>query len=343
MGSKKAIAALRSCNPEIWEQYVLTYEKEDEKFSNNYSTPDKKIIDLTQEDLSGYNFSKIKLSDIDFTKTNLSNCNFKNTEIKNCIFSECKLVGTDFSDAFFEGNRFIDCECNSGTSFKNIKSENGVFGGPFKNVDFRDADLALNSFVGAKFLGADLRGTRLRQASLGRTVWQDAIIDKKTDFTLAFFLDHDATNDKSEFITYPKWFSWQKTRKIGSLPIFGFSWVSLLASLFVVNTIGTISTIYPVIFTNFIPYEMTEIIASTLFLAFGSTIYRLGCPEEIQEFTEIRWVFEHRHPRIQYISKSLQKTGGHLLSLLLLAVGGGIGLLIVSTRITTAFIYIFFT
>ena len=56
------------------------------------------------------------------------------------------------------------------------------------------------------------------------------------------------------------------------------------------------------------PLRSQLIVISSLLLVAGSTLYRVGCPARVQEFSETEWVEAHGHPRLLYISDSLSRS-----------------------------------
>jgi len=54
-----------------------------------------------------------------------------------------------------------------------------------------------------------------------------------------------------------------------------------------------------------IPDRTTLLFVSSIFLAIGSTIFKVACPSRIQEFSETQWVEQHGHPRLHYLAVSM--------------------------------------
>jgi len=64
------------------------------------------------------------------------------------------------------------------------------------------------------------------------------------------------------------------------------------------------------------------ILLDSVILAIGTTIYRLWCPHRVQEFSETRWVEEHRHARLLYFQASWSRKPAQWLALLFTTAGG---------------------
>ena len=89
------------------------------------------------------------------------------------------------------------------------------------------------------------------------------------------------------------------------------SWVSLGVSLTVINLIGFVNEDPNL--SAWIPFDVPYplrsvlVLISSILLVLGSTVFRLGCPTRIQEFSESQWVEAHRNPRPLYLSESLNR------------------------------------
>jgi hypothetical protein len=130
------------------------------------------------------------------------------------------------------------------------------------------------------------------------------------------------------------------------MPFFGVSWFAFFAALATVNGLGWFNSWLIAHREAFnveagfpIPDRMFWILLDALLLVSGSTMYRIACPERIQEFSEIQWVEEREKARIQYWAESWSKLGWSVTTLILLALGAVIAFVLVVERVGHAFWY----
>jgi uncharacterized protein YjbI with pentapeptide repeats len=294
------------------------------------------------------NYNDTSFKKIVFTSCILKNCIFINCSfeagqlgcalLSNCNFSRSKFIGFPISISKSDGKN-IFYECDIGSSLQ----------GDLNNFNLRRANAKDVYVNNSSFLCADLRGTNLVDSNLAGTNWKFAKIDRFTNLTNTKFDNHPVTRDDSEHIKFSwwgrKWFNWSAIRAIGSLPIFRFSWAFFIFSLVVINTIGYLNETRPVVIEGLstsipIPHNLYLIVLSTLSLSIGGFFYSFCCPEKVKSFTVEQWVFEHKLPRIEYISQGLQKPYLLAFTILFLTLGGIIGLYLIGKSVFQALLYV---
>ena len=55
------------------------------------------------------------------------------------------------------------------------------------------------------------------------------------------------------------------------------------------------------------PLRMELILLDSILLVLGTTLYKLFCPDTIQEFSEVQWVSQHHQPRLIYFREMWRK------------------------------------
>lgn len=132
--------------------------------------------------------------------------------------------------------------------------------------------------------------------------------------------------------------SWSLVRVVGALPLFGASYVGIVAIItwsFIVQwyngQIYQFKEMHPSIEkTPVIDYlrtlpvsrEMGLMLVALFLLAIGATMYRLLCPEIVAEYTENQWTNELRHERFTYRVHAFRRPIARWLCGLLIVSGG---------------------
>jgi uncharacterized protein YjbI with pentapeptide repeats len=351
--------ALINLNSNDWNLYKKNLTSANFDEPHYLGINQRNILSIIEKDISGKDFSDFDLSDINFIKSDLSNCKFLNCSFNGSQIQNCIIYNTDFSHSDFREAAVLNCKCNNNTKFISILADDTKNKNPFttrfisnfEGVDFKNANFNGIELSESSFLNANLDGTTFRRSNLSNTSWQNAIISEKTDFQLANFSGHSVTRDKSDLIKFsPKnrnWlFNWGSIRFISTVPLLEFSWITFLVCLFIVNSIIYFNETTPKVIDGLneipIPLQLIYTIISSLLLAFGSTIYKFFCPEQVKQFSFVEWVYEHGHPGVQYLSYTLQKPNWQKVSITLSLIGAIIGLTIIATKIFSIFIYIFY-
>ena len=171
------------------------------------------------------------------------------------------------------------------------------------------------NFSGADLSVANLSGADLNAAELSKVVFTKTKINHHTKLAaIRFSPEHPVSYDGSDTIRMSfldRLVNWAKLRKIGQFPLFGVSWAAFALSLTVVNFLGAINAglvrfgwaTVPIP----MPLRMELILLDSILLVLGTTLYKLFCPDTIQEFSETQWVSQHHQPRLIYYREMWRK------------------------------------
>ena len=146
--------------------------------SQLYSTASFKEKDLSEivlsnNDLTGWDFSEQNLTGASLSSATLENVDFSNANLTNTSFTHSTLTGTDFSDATVNGasfgsttsRGFTALQLYSTASYKNkelrgiILDSNNLSGWDFSGQNLAGAYFYLSTQTGTDFSFADLRGS----------------------------------------------------------------------------------------------------------------------------------------------------------------------------------------
>jgi len=338
LSTEKAIEALHS-GREAWEEFCRNDKNprnsstiRDQSFSNkDFSKYQFKGLQFKHVTFDHCDFSGAKFDFSHFGVCTFNNCSFQNAEFKNASLSHAKANNTNFSNAYFGKN-------------SNLGSN-----GAFEVCNFEGIQILASNSEKSSFNECNIKNTKFGRSNFASVIWTKCLINRNTDFEFSDLSGSLITKDTSETTRYGNllrkyYFNWRFIRAIGNFPILGFSWIVFLSSLFLINTIGAINELDPPLLDGMedlpIPYDALWILSSSLLLALGSTIYSICCPGEVKSFSETQWVYEHNHPRMEYLVSALQKPIWQAISVLSLTAGTLMGLILVGGRILNAFQYV---
>lgn len=354
--AKNILAQFEKLNEEEWNKYFETlkseYVVEQRKAYPNdphRNWEGEYKLSIQGGGLRGGDFSHRKISKIHFDSIVFDNCLFKECIFENGQFGNCTFINCDFTKSIF--NSFTLSIAKSEGKNKFIEAAfNGSFHGDFSGSDFRSSRSNRISCQSVKLSGADLRGASFAESNLSHSKWDGAKIDRYTNFDNAVFDEkHPITRDGSEYLKFSwfgrNWpFNWGAIRMIGNSPIFRVSWGLFIFSLFAINTIGFLNETKPVVFEGLnyipVPHKLYLIVISSLFLIIGGLLFSWHCPEKVRAFTKSEWVFEHRHPRVEYLIECLQKPYWLTATIFSLLVGGSIALWLIGGSVMRALFYV---
>ena len=350
MASHLATKAFLSDNPEKWDNYLQKEAAKDPDSNSINGNLNEKIINLKKTSVSNKIFSDYHIRNVDFSGSKIKNCTFENCLIEHCIFITTKISNTNFINCTINWSRFQRNAFSGKVKMTETLFQSCIIQDNFEKLILTNSVFINTDLSNTSLNSADLRGVQFKtQSNLTNTTWSKTKINRLTNFTRAKFENHSITRDESQNIKFSSifqtlLFNWKSTRALGSLPVFEISWILFLGSLFLVNSISRINNASPAIFDGFnripIPTDIELLIISSLLLVIGSTVYKIYCPEQIKQFTEAEWVYEHKHPRQEYLSQSLQRPLLQAISILTLLSGGLIGLYLVIVRLIDAIHYI---
>lgn len=307
-----------------------------------------KVININKNKFESKKFNNFFVEGIAFQDVDFVSCEFNHVIISVCTFTRCTFTRCDFSGADISCAEFLKCRFKN-SSFANANlNEQVVLQGRFEWSNFTDARVLEGNFQGSELSHCNMCGVKFGRSNLTEVVWEKCTIDKNTDFESSNLNSDIITRDKSETTEYvvklrnvP--FNWRSVRSVGNFPILGFSWTVFLSSLFLINTVVAINQMNPPLFEGMelipVPHDALWILAGSLLLALGSTIFSVCCPEEVKSFSETEWVYEHKHPRMEYLVRALQRPLWQAVSIITLMSGMLISLWLVGRRIFDAVKY----
>ena len=260
---------------------------------------------LTRAEFNSHNFTRFdirkpeNIEGIKFEGIDFNSCDFSKLEMKNAKFLNCKLWNANFEKSKLHGSDF------TGSNLQVANFSNAIL----KNASFYSCKLGGCNFSKANLSLVDLRDTHCDEAIFHKT---EGLYGRFQANMISDLPVRGAENAKYTY-KYDKWLSWSHIRLIGSLPLFGISYLAIISIWFwvagtqwmnarfaEVSPIGDpwIQTLNPIP----LPDRMGITFSALGSLALATTFYKLFCPSEIQEYTETRWVYELGQPRLSFRS-----------------------------------------
>jgi hypothetical protein len=205
------------------------------------------------------------------------------------------------------------------------------------DTNLSNVDLTRANLQHANLIDANLSGTDLTEVEAAHTRWDRARISRSTVLgTLRFHHDHPSLDDGTETLVVPKrdrTLNWGIIRTLGSLPLFGLSYFGLTAAILVILGVDFVNDLELVERDILVPARMTALFWSSLLLAIGSTMYRIACPDRVQEFSETQWVEQHGRPRLLYLAEGFARRAWQWPTTFFLVVGGVLALWLLVDRV----------
>ena len=262
------------------------------------------------------------------------------------------LEGADLSGAHLEGvelrwahlkrvnlhRAHLEGACLIGAHLEGVEL-NGAY---LEGVELNGAYLEGASLSGAHLEGADLGGAHLEGASLH---WARLSGRTRLD-PIHFGPEHNVMHDGSDSAVLSerrdRIANWGRIRRLGSLPLFGVSYVALSAALLTITAIGFMNQTEVVELLTYpvpLPRRVLWLLLSSSALAIGSTLYKLKCPPDVQAFSETQWVKQLGHPRLLYLRESLRRPW-QVPTAVFLWLGASTGALLLLERVIEALFYV---
>ena len=131
--------------------------------------------------------------------------------------------------------------------------------------------------------------------------------------------------------------SWALVRTVGAIPLFGVSYLAILAIVLWAGAVewynrqvvaiqdnATTTDIVWIERLNELPAsrEFFYMLVALLILAAGATVYRFRCPDIIKEHTESQWQYVHHYEMVVYRLHSYSRFWWRWISGICYAVGG---------------------
>ncbi len=306
---------------------------------------------LEDKDYSGWDFSGISFEKCDFKKFKFIGCDLESCGFVDCTFSDCnfnKIICGQLKDS--SPSAWSRCEFYKCTMHEMITRVLSLGFTTFKKCDMTGSEFLNADFNAVSFLNSDLSGCSFRWAIFQKGVlWEGSVVNSDTILDQAVFLEgrYDVTDDNASKIKFKGEdvvINWKRIHFLSTIPLFGVSWAAFVLSVIFVNAIQTLNQTkfievldYPVP----VPERIFLIILSSVFLAIATTIYKIKCPDLVQNFTESQWVYEHKHPRPRYLVNALAEQGWRRVCFILMILGSLIAGGLILERLYSAVSYLF--
>ncbi len=310
---------------------------------------DADLVEVTvhgEASLRAANFTRAKLSSANI-RVSCEGARFEHADLASALLDHCtSLKGAIFTRADLSGAVLTSRDCREARFehaklHKTILNGANLTGAKFKKADCREASMVGCPLTEVDFTDADLRGTVLTNST-----FENATLNKTKLDGVRFDRLHGAFWDASDRIKLSfvdRRINWDSLRFVGRLPLFGVSYVALIASVVVINTIGLLNSTellsaieYPVP----IPKRMIGFLVASSMLAIGATIYEFFCPPRPRTFSVVEWVEQHGHPRLMFLQQSLKRPRARVLALIFTVSGGLLSAFLAIDRVIAAFKYV---
>jgi len=317
---------------------------------------------LSGSDLSDANFESANLAKASLIAANLTNAGLSGADLRGAYLGitlapplhskPAKLSGAVLEFAKLNGAKLHGVDMTDAKLSRANLADADLSNADLTSAILRYADLARSKLVAANLTAADLTSANLtnadlRDANLSCDSFRDAKFIKTRLAGIRFNRDHDALNDYSSTIVCSrgeKLADWGFLRRIGQLPLFGVSWLAFVLALAVTNGIGMLNETrliqdwvqYPIP----IPHRMFLILIDSILLVLGTTVFKLACPSNVQEFSQAQWVLEHRQPRLPYLRDQWSRYWLRWITVLFSITGAALGLYLIIERVFLAFKYL---
>jgi hypothetical protein len=320
-------------------------------------------VKLTEVTAEGVRFEDCQLNHANLDKGSFTQAVFKQCNLERASVEQAKLRSADFSNARVPLTVFQKADLRE-TTFDNCDGH---------SCQLTEADLTRASLYRARLAGANLdkasvAGVNFLEADLTSVSLRDV-----KGVTHAKNLERvDLRPDARYFETCERgWWErncdWESLRRIGNLPLFAISYTALLLIPLYVYAVaaynqkvelardwaGKVGHSHAGKFEPALGQfaEVTQdklkplptswrtwlAFISTVLLAIASTIYRLRCPDRVQEFTRTKWCDELRHSLLHYWPLSWRERWVRIPCGSLYVVGGVLGLSLILVKLWDVF------
>jgi hypothetical protein len=283
----------------------------------------------------------LDLSGTDLDKTDLSRTNLRVIDLR----------VADLRDTDFTGANLYQAHLNG--------------------ADLRGAWLSTANLGGARLGNANIARAWLDYANLSRTM-MDGVRGAEHAYYLetvrfipgesneALGSSDDALYFEDCRRPWPEhWLDWERLRVVGRLPLFGLSYTALIlipvvfyglalyndkidlvrawAAQAVTSPDHPLHRLAPLLLERLHPQPLPSLslllLASTVLLAVGSSLYTFFCPSRIKEFSRDQWCDQHGHPLLHYWPFAWKHRHLRLACATCYALGGVSALWVLSTKL----------
>lgn len=272
---------------------------------------------LRQADIAGVQLRQANLTGIDLSGRNLSGAMFEDA-----ILNEAKLINIIATEVHFGRAQLKKA------NLQNSDISRSYFGGAnLSGADLSGANCNQAKFKSAILDRAEINGADFAEALLDNASWRH--------IKGAHLARNLVTSNLREGVRYfetviwdwpERWLDWETIRIAGRLPVFGPSytgvilipaylyflqiyndkveaaraWINKTASNADLPSASSANAILDHLHTEPIPDSFFWLFLSTFFLAVASTIYALGCPSRVKEFSRDQWCDELGRSLVHY-------------------------------------------
>jgi uncharacterized protein YjbI with pentapeptide repeats len=327
---------------------------------------------LVGADLRGAVLSNVNLDGADLESANFSPFNGKAT-----IFQRCSFVRARFEGANLQRVEFVECQLHSADFYKADLSGADVRstetrGALFRGTNLSGAKLRRIGLQRVDFSYANLNGADFLESNVEGAIFTGSI-NLHTAQNLSTVMQNPYNFDECHRGFVERWIDWERIRTFGRLPLFGASYTALLAIIVYlaalefynervdivrgwadkVETAGerlpdrasdAVTHLAEVVRDKVHPQpppaQSWLILISTVLLAAASTIYVLGCPEEIKEYSRVQWCYELNRPLVHYWPRSWTRRWLRVVCAVFYAVGGLLGAWVIFWKVVWVISYL---
>ncbi len=322
--------------------------------------------------LRGIKFDGVRLDRTSFKKARFESGRETNSidqaEGENTVFGNIevalRLARVMFCNAVFHGPMIRDLQGGNrelvfnSCNFDNIELVECAFNpAKFWSCSFRWADLGVVFSGGTELTDSDFRNARWHQATLHSVTIDRTKLWPCEGLTGRFQADlqkvHGAERAFYARNRVDSWVSWSRIRWISSVPLFGVSYFALVAICIWANAVRWSNTQITrwkadgrtaewLASIDHIPtgWRMTATLSAIILLAIGATIYRVRCPDEIQENSETYWTFNLKEERMRYLALAVTKPWSRYIAGITSYFGAAYILLDLSARVIESFAFL---
>jgi uncharacterized protein YjbI with pentapeptide repeats len=296
--------------------------------------------DLIKEtDCQGARFQNIDLTNIDLSGRNFTSCDFSNARLGGARLAGTTLVSVNFNQARLEDTDMTGADCES-ASFQNAQ----LPGVCLLQASLRGSNLSYANLEGANIANADFYEALLggaRMAKLNGAPEAINLITTNISNPVYYF-------ETAVLNPIDRWVDWERIRIAGRLPLFAASYSALVAiplffylleiyndkigllRAWAEDAIGHVGIeehgLAHAVLQRLHPLPVPELSAlllvSTVFLAIGATIYALGCPSRVKEFSRDQWKYQLGLSAVHYLTDAWRRRWLRVAALFFYSVGG---------------------
>jgi uncharacterized protein YjbI with pentapeptide repeats len=302
---------------------------------------------LRQVDVRG-----IDLEGCDLTSVNFENSILSGARLSNARLTTARFASSDLSEAIIDDANLDEAQLQGAN----------LQGASLVRTSLRRATLQAAKLISANFSGADFFESNASVANFDRS---RGLTEAKNLQTVRL-TGGDALNFDTIAVPFSeRVISWERIRFLGRLPLFGASYIALVAIpifFYLLDFFNkrvdllrawayqeaaaggisaqTAKAILQHLHREAIPSLSLLLFFSTILLGAGATIFALACPSRIREFSRDQWCDEINRSLIHYWSYSWQHRPLRLVCVLFYGLGAIGALTVLTSKLWNVFWFI---